>query len=92
MLEKKNKPGKQTKIKQLKYGKLAYQEYLLEGNKNTELSRLIFKSRGRNLDIKEHKNMRIVIVWDVKQEQKHELIDCPELKVENNEQERVLYS
>ena len=66
--KKQNEPGKQTKIKQLKYGKLAYQEYLLEGNKNTELSKLIFKARGRNLDIKEHKNMRIVIVWDVKQE------------------------
>ena len=29
LLEKQNEPGKQTKIKQLKYGKLATQEYLL---------------------------------------------------------------
>jgi hypothetical protein len=96
LLEKQNEPGKQTKIKQLKYGKLATQEYLLEGNKNTELSRLIFKARGRNLDIKEHKKWKYEDIYCVgcktRIESEQELIDCPELKVENNEEEKVLYS
>ena len=59
--EKKNEPGKQTKIKQLKYEKLETQEYLPEGNRNTVLSKLIFKARGRNLDIKGHKKYIIYI-------------------------------
>ena len=34
------------------------QEYLLEGNRNTKLSKLIFKARGRNLELKTHKKCR----------------------------------
>ena len=50
--------NKQTKISLLKYSSLKMQEYLLEGNKNTYISRLIFKARGRNLDIKTHKKWK----------------------------------
>ena len=41
---------------------------MLEGNKNTELSQLIFKTRGENLEIKAQKkwknkdNMKILII------------------------------
>jgi hypothetical protein len=41
----------------LKYLKLATQEYLLEGNKNSELSKIVVKARGRNLDIKDHQKI-----------------------------------
>ena len=58
LTDKKNEPGKQTKSKQLKYEKLEIQEYLLEGNRNTVLAKLIFKARGRNLDIKGHKKWK----------------------------------
>ena len=58
LIEKKNEPGKRTKIKQLNYDKLEIQEYLMEGNRNTVLSKIIFKARGRNLDIKEHKKWK----------------------------------
>ena len=34
------------------------QSYLLEGNKNTDLAKLIFKDKGRNLDIKTHKKQK----------------------------------
>ena len=50
--------NKQSKISHLKYSSLKMQEYLLEGNKNTHISRLIFKARGRNLDIKTHKQWK----------------------------------
>jgi hypothetical protein len=95
--EKKNEPGKQTKIKQLKYEKLEIQEYLLEGNRNTVLSKLIFKARGRNLDIKGHKKWKyeddICVGCQSKQESEQELIDCPGLKSQNLEsQEDISYS
>ena len=59
LMEKKNEPGKQTKIAHLQYSKLELQEYLLDVNKNTEISKRIYKARGKNLDIKTHKKMEI---------------------------------
>ena len=50
--------NKQSKIANLEYCKLEMQEYLLSGNRNTKLSKLIFQARGRNLDIKMHKKWR----------------------------------
>ena len=58
LMDKKNEPGKQRKIAQLQYKKLEIQEYLMDGNKNSEISKLIFKARGKNLDIKEHKKWK----------------------------------
>ena len=55
LIEEKNK---QKKISNMKYVRLEMQEYLLEGNRNTKLSKLIFKARGRNLEIKTHKKWR----------------------------------
>ena len=45
LMDQKNKPGKQTKIDNITYTNLCIQEYLLDGNSNTELARLIFKAR-----------------------------------------------
>ena len=44
--------SRQTKIMDISYTKLEIQEYLVEGNKNTELSKVIFKARGMTLDLK----------------------------------------
>ena len=81
-----------NQIKQLKYRKLATQEYLVEGNENTESSKFIFKARGRNLDIKKHKKWKYedsyCVGFKTRIENEQDLIDCPELKVENNEQEK----
>jgi hypothetical protein len=81
LLEKKNEPGKQTKIAHLQYEKLKMQEYLLDGNKNTEISKLIFKARGRNLDIKTHKKWKykdnLCIGCNIRIETEEELLSCP---------------
>ena len=47
LMEQKNTPGKHTKIKNIEYKQLCIQEYLLEGNYNTEISKLIFKMKGK---------------------------------------------
>ena len=51
--------NKQKKIANLNYTKLTMQEYLVEGCKNPKISRLIFKARGRNLEIKTHQKMEV---------------------------------
>ena len=38
--------SKQSKIMDIEYKSLKIQDYLLDGNKNIELSKLIFKARG----------------------------------------------
>ena len=45
------KKNSQTKIQDLQYTKLEIQEHLLEGNANTEISEIIYKCRGKKLDI-----------------------------------------
>ena len=35
----------------IEYKSLKIQDYLLDGNKNIELNKLIFKTRGQTLDI-----------------------------------------
>ena len=76
-MEKKNEPGKQTKITHLQYNKLEIQEYLLDDNKNTEISKLIFKAWGKNLEIKEHKKwMYKDIGCNTRIETEKELLSC----------------
>ena len=76
--------NKQTKISLLKYSSLKMQEYLLEGNKNTYISRLIFKARGRNLDIKTHKKWKydddLCVGCGKNVESEEELITCKKMK------------
>ena len=76
---------------------MAIQEYLLVGNENTVLSQLIFKTRGRNLDIKKHKKWKyeddICVGCRSRKECEQELIDCPGFKSQNKEsQEDLSYS
>ena len=52
LLEKKNEPNKQLKISHIIYEDLEMQQYLLDGNRNTKISQLIFKARTKTLDIK----------------------------------------
>ena len=71
------------------------QEYLLEGNKNTYISRLIFKARGRNLDIKTHKKWKydddLCVGCGINVESEEELITCESLSA-NNEKASENYS
>ena len=49
---------RQTKISDIKYTKVEMQPYVADGDRNTRLTQLIFKARGRNLDIKDHKKWK----------------------------------
>ena len=50
--------NKQEKIRKIKYEKLEMQEYLAEGDRNNNVSKIIFKARGMTLDIKMHKKWK----------------------------------
>ena len=50
--------SKQTKISDLNYSKLEMQQYLLDGDRNRNISNLIFKARGKMLDIKLQKKWK----------------------------------
>ena len=80
-MEQKNKPGKHTQIKNIEYKQLCIQEYLLEGNLNTELSRVIFKMRGKTLEIKDHKKWKydnnLCVGCSINIETEKELLECP---------------
>ena len=52
------KKNSRTKIQDLQYSKLEIQEYLLEGSANTEISKIIYKCRGKTLYIKTHKSWK----------------------------------
>jgi hypothetical protein len=49
---------KQSKILDIHYSELKMQEYLADGDRNTNISKLIFKARGKILDIKLHKKWK----------------------------------
>ena len=52
---------KQKKIANLKYTSLVMQEYLVKGIRDIIIIRVIFKARGRNLEIKTHKKYKFRI-------------------------------
>jgi hypothetical protein len=54
----KNEQLKQKKIVDINYSKLQMQEYLADGDRNTNVSKMIFKARGKTLDIKMHKKWK----------------------------------
>ena len=74
------KKDKQSKISHVNYDELRIQEYLLEGNKNTEVSRFVFKARAKCLDIKMQKQWKykdiLCIGCGVESETGDELISC----------------
>ena len=80
----------------MKYEKLEIQEYLLEGNRNTVLAKLILKARGRNIDIKGHKKWKfdddICVGCQLRQECEQELVDCPGFKSDEIRQEDIEFS
>ena len=55
LIEEKNR---QSKVCDIQYKCLEIQEYLMEENKNTEISQIIFKLRGKTLDIKTPKKWK----------------------------------
>ena len=81
----------------LNYSELCIQEYMLDGNTNTEISKLIFKPPGRNLNIKEHKRWKyedaLCVGCKENSESENELLSCPGFS-ESNEKinEEISYS
>ena len=51
----KNQQTKQEKIKNIDYNELKMQDYLADGDRKTEVSKVIYKARGMILDIKMQK-------------------------------------
>ena len=56
LLKEKNK---QNKISEIQYSDLEIQEYLLEGNRKTKMSKVISKARAMSLDIKHTKKLEV---------------------------------
>jgi hypothetical protein len=94
LIEKKNQPNKQTKIARIVYEKLVMQHYLLNGNKNTRTSKMIFKARTKSLDIKTLKNWKydddLCVGCISRKESIEELLSCDALS-DANETEKVEY-
>ena len=93
----KNMPGKHTKMVNLHYSDLCIQEYLLDGNSNTEISKIIFEARGRNLNIKAHKRWQygddLCLGCNVNIETEDELLTCPGFcESKETENEVISYS
>ena len=72
--------NKQKKISKLEYKRLSIQEYLEDGDKNNEVSKVIFKARSLNLDIKLHKKWKyedkLCIGCGKNEESGEELLRC----------------
>ena len=73
----------QKKISDIKYTKLEMQPYLADGDRNIRLTKLIFKARGRNLDIKIQKRWKyddtLCSGCKVKEESGEEIFMCSSL-------------
>ena len=72
------------------------QEYLLEGNENTELtevSKLIYKCRGKTLDIKTHKSWKyedkLCVGCNTNVETETELLSCDGFGNEEEDQDTL---
>ena len=80
---------KQKKIAELNYTSLSMQEYLVDGSKDNRISRIIFKARGRNLEIKTHKRWRyeddVCVGCGKNVETEDELLQCQGLRGESEE-------
>ena len=78
-----NQQSKQEKIKEIKYSKLEIQEYLIHGDRNPKVSKLIYQARGQILDIKMQKkwkfNDKLCNGCNLKEESGQEILDCKNL-------------
>ena len=90
------KKNSQSKIKDLQYSHLEIQEYLLEGNENTEISKLIYKCRGKTLDIKTHKSWKyedkLCVGCKTNVETENELLSCDGFGNEEEDQDTLSYN
>ena len=88
---------KQKKIAELNYTSLSMQEYLVAGCKDNRISRLIFKARGRNIDIKTHKKWKydddMCVGCGKNVETEDELLQCQGLKGDSEDKsEKYAYT
>ena len=91
LIREKNKPGrnnKKSKIACIEYDQLEIQEYLYEGNENTNTSKLIFKARAQKLDIKMHKKWKyddtVCVGCGQKDETGEEILSCKYFDYDEN--------
>ena len=84
---------KQSKISHIKYDELCMQEYLLDGNRNTQVAKFIYKARSMTLDIKTQKSWKycdkLCIGCGVNIETVEEILLCTGLKTETEKDEKV---
>ena len=84
---------KQSKIMNIHYEKLEIQEYLLSGDRNINISKLIFKARGNTLDIKTQKKWKysdtLCSGCEVNDETGDEILHCKTL---GGNEENLSYS
>ena len=71
---------RQTKISHIQYDGLKMQDYLLDGNRNIELSKVIYKARSLTLNIKTQKSWKykddLCVGCGEKSETGQEFITC----------------
>ena len=83
---------KQKKILDIQYSKLQIQEYLADGDR-TDISKLIFKARGKTLDIKLHNKWKYDDILcsgcKINQESGEEILACDSF---GQNKEKVVYS
>ena len=89
----KNEQMKQKKILDIQYSKLQMQEYLADGDRNTDISKLIFKARGKTLDIKLQKKWKyddkLCSGCKINEESGEEILACDSF---GQNTEKVVYS
>ena len=85
----KNQQTKQEKIKNIEYKELKMQDYLADGDRKILVSKLIYKARGMNLDIKMQKRWKYE---DFKcegckenSETGEEILQCDQLGINENQ-------
>ena len=92
LMEKKNQPNKQTKISQIFYDKLESQSYLIGGNKNSKISKIIFQARTKTIDLKAYKSWKydddLCVGCNERTETIDEILSCDTYS-EKNKQNRI---
>ena len=72
--------AKQSKILHIKYDDLKIQEYMLDGNRNTDVSKFMYKARSMTLNIKTQKSWKysdkICVGCGVNSETGDEILSC----------------
>ena len=80
---------KQSKISPIKYDDLQIQEYLLDGNRNTDVSKFIYKARSMTLNIKTQKSWKYSdktsLGCGVRSETGDEIVSCTGLMENTND-------